>query len=77
MMCTAIQVAETRLALRTHRPNVEACDDAPQGQLVVEVGELQDSIAQLTAKLGEAEEARLQLVRAQTELRRDLSVKAV
>ena len=70
-----LKVAETRLALRTHRPNVEACDDSPQGKLVTEVVEINDSINILAQKLADAEDARAQLLRAQAELREDIRVK--
>ena len=70
-----LKVAETRLALRTHRPNVEACDDAPHGSLVSEVVEINDSIAVLTQKLADAEEARVKLLKSQSELREDRRVK--
>lgn len=70
-----LKVAETRLALRTHRPNVEACDDSPQGKLVSEVVEINDSINILTERLADAEGARAQLLKAQAELRQDLRVK--
>lgn len=59
-----LKVAETRLANRSHRPNIEACDDDPQGKLITEVVELNDSIALLTSKLADAEDCRAQLVRA-------------
>merc|ERR1712106_571825 len=70
-----LKVAETRLALRTHRPNVEACNDSPQGRLVDEVVEINDSINILTQKLADAEDARAQLLRAQAEVREDIRVK--
>ena len=70
-----LKVAETRLALRTHRPNVEACDDAPHGTLISEVVEINDSIAILTQKLADAEEARVKLLKSQSELREDRRVK--
>ena len=70
-----LKVAETRLALRTHRPNVEACDDSPHGTLVTEVVEINDSINILSQKLADAEDARAQLLRAQKELREDIRVK--
>ena len=70
-----LKVAETRLAMRTHRPNIEACDDAPHGTLVGEVVEINDSIAILTQKLADAEEARVKLIKSQSELREDRRVK--
>ena len=70
-----LKVAETRLAMRTHRPNIEACDDAPHGTLINEVVEINDSIAILTQKLADAEDARIKLIKSQAELREDLRVK--
>ena len=70
-----LKVAETRLSMRTHRPNIEACDDAPHGTLVSEVVEINDSIAILTQKLQAAEEARIKLIKSQSELREDRRVK--
>ena len=70
-----LKVAETRLAMRTHRPNIEACDDAPHGTLVNEVVEINDSIAILTQKLADAEDARVKLIKSQAELREDMRVK--
>ena len=70
-----LKVAETRLAMRTHRPNVEACDDSPHGALIGEVVEINDSIELLAQKLKDAEEARVKLLRSQAELREDRRVK--
>ena len=70
-----LKVAETRLSLRTHRPNIEACDDAPHSTLISEVVEINDSIAILTQKLADSEDARVKLIKSQAELREDLRVK--
>ena len=70
-----LKVAETRLAMRTHRPNVEACDDSPHGALISEVVEINDSVDLLTQKLKNAEEARVKLLKSQAELREDRRVK--
>merc|ERR1711892_1331475 len=48
---------------------------SPHGKLVNEVDEINDSINILTQKLADAEDARAQLLKAQSELRQDLRVK--
>ena len=70
-----LKVAETRLAFRTHRPNVEACYDTPHSKLVDEVVEINDSVCLLTTKLTEAEDARAMLIQARSSLRQDIRVK--
>ena len=44
-------MAQTRLEARTHRPEKEACRDAPYHGLVAEVKELNNSIRQLNGKV--------------------------
>jgi len=70
-----MQVAQTRLATRTHRPNVEACRDPVQHRLVEEVYEITESLEQLRAKLREAENAQQHLLRTKMSLEHDLGVK--
>lgn len=70
-----LQVAQTRLATRTHRPNIEACRDPVQHRLVEEVYEINESLEQLRAKLREAENALQHLLRTKMALERDLGVK--
>jgi tektin-3 len=70
-----MQVAQTRLATRTHRPNVEACRDPVQHRLVEEVYEIGESLEQLRAKLREAENALQHLLRTKMSLDHDLGVK--
>jgi len=70
-----LKVAETRLAFRTHRPNIEACNDSPQNTLVTEVVEINDTITILTDKLADSQDARAQLLKARTALRQDIRVK--
>ena len=50
-LSTIIQVAQTRLEARTHRPEKEACRDAPFHGLCNEVKELNNSIRQLNGKV--------------------------
>merc|ERR1712218_776951 len=41
-----LKLAETRLAKRSKRPEVEACNDSPHGKLTEEVAELMQNIKQ-------------------------------
>jgi len=58
-----LKVAQTRLALRASRPEVEACRDRPHHGLVKEVGQIQESIGLLNDKLREAQTAHQDLLR--------------
>ncbi|KAK7112720.1 hypothetical protein V1264_012128 [Littorina saxatilis] len=70
-----MQVAHTRLDIRTRRPNVELCRDPVQHRLVEEVGEITDTVEALQAKLRDAENALQQLLRTKSALEADLAVK--
>lgn len=70
-----MQVAQTRLATRTRRPNVEACRDPVQHRLVEEVYEINETVDSLKAKLREAENALQHLLRTKSALEQDLSIK--
>nr|WLD15746.1 tektin 3/5A [Platynereis dumerilii] len=70
-----MQVAQTRLATRTRRPNIELCRDPVQHRLVTEVYEINDTVEALKAKLREAENALQHLLRTKASLEQDLSVK--
>jgi len=70
-----MQVAQTRLATRTRRPNVEACRDPVQHRLVEEVLEINETVDNLKAKLREAENALQHLLRTKASLEQDLSIK--
>jgi Tektin family len=50
-----MKVAETRLKKRSHRPDVEACNDPPHNRLLDEVSTITDSILLLDQKITEAE----------------------
>jgi hypothetical protein len=50
-----VQVAQTRLKKRSHRPDVEACNDPPHNRLVDEVSVIMDSILLLDQKITQAE----------------------
>lgn len=70
-----MQVAHTRLDIRTRRPNVELCRDPVQHRLVEEVGEITDTVEALQARLRDSENALQQLLRTKSALEIDLAVK--
>jgi len=70
-----MQVAQTRLATRTRRPNVESCRDPVQHRLVEEVYEINETVDSLRGKLREAENALQHLLRTKASLEQDLSIK--
>ena len=70
-----LKVAQTRLELRSHRPDAEATRDMPHVRLVQEVAELQNHLGRLHSKLAEAEEALKMLANTKRELKEDLTVK--
>lgn len=70
-----MQVAQTRLATRTRRPNVEGCRDPVQHRLVEEVHEINETVEYLQSKLRESENALQHLLRTKSSLEQDLSVK--
>lgn len=70
-----MQVAQSRLATRDRRPNMEACRDPVQHRLVEEVGEINETVDALRCKLREAENALQHLLRTKSSLEQDLSVK--
>jgi len=70
-----MQVAQTRLATRTRRPNIEACRDPVQHRLVEEVGQINETVDSLRSKLREAENALQHLLRTKSSLEQDLSIK--
>eukprot|EP00090_Calanus_glacialis_P021965 TRINITY_DN33883_c0_g1_i1.p1 TRINITY_DN33883_c0_g1~~TRINITY_DN33883_c0_g1_i1.p1 ORF type:complete len:425 (-),score=140.81 TRINITY_DN33883_c0_g1_i1:132-1406(-) len=70
-----LKVAQTRLKKRSHRPDVESCNDPPHNKLVDEVSTLNDSIVLLDQKLTESEAARLDLLSNRQRLENDARVK--
>ena len=72
-----LKVAQTRLELRSHRPNGEATKDTPQVRLTQEVTELQASLSKLNSKLADAEAAMKMLKNTKRELKDDLHIKAL
>ena len=71
-----LKVAQTRLALRTSRPEIEACRDPPHLRMVGEVGEIQESIGLLNNKLHEAQTAHQDLLRNKSRLEHDINIKS-
>lgn len=70
-----MQVSQTRLDTRSHRPNVELCRDRVQYRLVDEVGEISGNIQRLTEVLHESEASLKDLIRQQLNLEEDIAVK--
>lgn len=70
-----MKVAHTRLETRTERPNVELCRDPVQYRLIEEVGELENSLAQLQQRLGDTQSSLKGLIRNQLALEEDIDVK--
>uniref|UniRef100_T1IK61 Tektin n=1 Tax=Strigamia maritima TaxID=126957 RepID=T1IK61_STRMM len=71
-----LQVAQTRLEVRTHRPNDELCNDGAHERLVKEVDVIQSDLERLHRKLQDSEEALQSLVRTRAQLEDDLRCKA-
>ncbi len=49
-----VQVSQSRLEARSHRPDVELCRDPVHHRLVEEVGQIQESVDLLNRTLHEA-----------------------
>jgi len=70
-----MQVSQTRLDTRTHRPNIELCGDRVQYNLVDEVGEISYNISRLTEMLQGSEASLKDLIRQKLNLEEDIEVK--
>ncbi|XP_062448323.1 tektin-1 [Rhea pennata] len=70
-----VQVAQTRLEARTHRPNVELCCDTVQHRLISEVQEITNNIQRLKDTLAQAEAELKGLSRRQLSLEEEIQVK--
>ncbi|NXT73535.1 TEKT5 protein, partial [Zapornia atra] len=70
-----LKVAQTCLAGRTKRPNIELCRDAPQLQLVSEVYTIDDTVYTLKQRLQEAHDTLQMLLLNKSKLEHDISVK--
>ncbi len=71
-----MMLAQTRLGYRAQRPNVELVRDPVQYGLVEEVGQIQDSVQELLARLANSESALKGLIRNQLTLEEDIEIKS-
>lgn len=69
-------LAQTRLELRSQRPNQELVRDPVQYGLVDEVSEISGSIEQLQTSLADSENTLKALIRSQLSLEENIRVKA-
>ena len=70
-----MQLAHTRLNLRSQRPNNELVRDPVQYRLVEEVGEIEHSAQQLLERLAESEATLKRLNRNELVLEEDIAIK--
>jgi tektin-3 len=70
-----LKLAQTRLATRVPRQNMESCKDSAHNKLVEEVHEIGETVEQLKAKLRDVDGALLQLQQTRASLEQDLAVK--
>jgi len=70
-----MKVAQTRLEERTHRFNVESCNDPVMKGLQREVDEIRESIRVLKDKLSDAEHSLSRLRKTKATLQHDIGVK--
>ncbi|XP_055453681.1 tektin-5 isoform X2 [Psammomys obesus] len=71
-----MKVAQTRLACRTRRPNVELCRDIAQFKLVNEVFTIDDTLQTLKLRLQETQDSLQLLVMTKCRLEHELAIKA-
>lgn len=71
-----MKLSQTRLDIRTNRPNVELCRDPVQYRLISEVSEIEMSVQNLQERLAQAESSLKGLIRNQLDLEEDIDVKA-
>lgn len=71
----AMKVAQTRLAQRMLRSNVESCRDIPQFALIDEVKSVGERVAATLGELKAAESTQAGLVKARGDLEREIIVK--
>lgn len=71
-----LKVSQSRLEKRTHRPEIENCNDSAHIKMVEEVGTINNTIEQLNAKLAEAQEAKADLLSIEKNLLNDIGVKS-
>ncbi|MEQ2232897.1 hypothetical protein ILYODFUR_016205, partial [Ilyodon furcidens] len=71
-----LTLAQSRLALRQHRPGKEQCHDTAQAQLLAEVQQLIAHISKLYEEVAQSEEEQRALARCQLELKENIDSKA-
>ena len=72
-----MKVSQTRLERRSHRPEIENCNDTAHIKMVEEVGTIHQTIDQLNAKLAEAQEAKADLLSMEKNLQTDIGIKTL
>lgn len=70
-----LKLANTRLDIRTNRPNIELVRDPAQYKLIKEVNEIEDAIRRLQERLNESHKRLKDLDRDKLVLQRDIDVK--
>lgn len=70
-----MMLAQTRLEIRSQRPEKELVRDPVQYGLIGEVGQISDSVKNTTERLADSEAALKGLVRNQLTLEEDIAVK--
>jgi len=70
-----LKIAQARLAMRTKLPGDEACLDLPHIMLLEEVGQIEESIATLTATLEQAQSVHSDLLQVKQSLEHDIFIK--
>ena len=70
-----LKVSQTRLEKRSHRPEIENCNDSAHIKMVEEVSTIHDTIEQLNAKLAQAHEAKADLLSIEKNLQNDIGIK--
>uniref|UniRef100_A0A1A8C0K7 Tektin n=1 Tax=Nothobranchius kadleci TaxID=1051664 RepID=A0A1A8C0K7_NOTKA len=71
-----LRVAQSRLYLRSLRPNMELCRDQPQLSLEEEVRQIDVTLASLNQKLSEARSSLSHLEESRMALQKDINCKA-
>ena len=70
-----LKVSQSRLEKRSHRPEIENCNDSAHIKMVEEVGTIHQTIDHLNAKLAEAQEAKADLLSMEKNLETDIGIK--
>ena len=70
-----LKVSQSRLEKRSHRPEIENCNDSAHIKMVEEVGTIHQTIDHLNAKLAEAQEAKADLLSMERNLETDIGIK--